>query len=401
MSLCWHVPSLISCSHCIRGACFETAINDRSYRVPAFDTHTSVRPISAEFKKGSTLPQYAAVHPKNDLLSISTCSKDLNPSVCLPSLYPILQLTTNPLEKHRKGSKESDQTSEASRSSSVNAPENSTSSHTSTYARSRETSLSAQSTLTRTSRPVSEDVTSVTLQRPSPISQPVTEIVPPVPSVPGSVISSQNVASTHPVVATVPQLTPDAPVTPEAERKVTPETRHPTESSPTTLSPQYSVRANLLSLGSITSHTRTRVGQDTFTSRNMSSPQASPSAQMNGQSGTNGVLSPPMSPKALFRSKGRLPSFTSSRAPSGNFSTTMRTYTKRSSHGNSYKIGLVQESTSALKKRSMAELGAGVYQSVSNVSYVNFLEWIRSERLTTLPHKGKPCQFPHQYRCSP
>ena len=36
----------------------------------------------------------------------------------------------------------------------------------------------------------------------------------------------------------------------------------------------------------------------------------------------------------------------------------------------------------------MAELGAGVYQDVSDVSYVGFLEWIRSERLTTLPHKG-------------
>jgi hypothetical protein len=36
----------------------------------------------------------------------------------------------------------------------------------------------------------------------------------------------------------------------------------------------------------------------------------------------------------------------------------------------------------------MAELGAGVYQSIGDVSYVRFLEWIRSERLTTLPHKG-------------
>ena len=36
----------------------------------------------------------------------------------------------------------------------------------------------------------------------------------------------------------------------------------------------------------------------------------------------------------------------------------------------------------------MAELGAGVHQSISDVSYVNFLEWIRAERLTTLPHKG-------------
>lgn len=92
-----------------------------------------------------------------------------------------------------------------------------------------------------------------------------------------------------------------------------------------------------------------------------------------------------MSPKAMFRSKGRLPSFTSSRAPSN--ITTMKTVTKRTNGGGSYKIGLVQESAAALKKRSMAELGAGVYQSVSNVSYVNFLEWIRSERLTTLPHK--------------
>jgi hypothetical protein len=66
----------------------------------------------------------------------------------------------------------------------------------------------------------------------------------------------------------------------------------------------------------------------------------------------------------------------------------MKTFTKRSNGGGSYKIGLVQESAAALKRRSMAELGAGVYQSVSNVSYVNFLEWIRSERLTTLPHKG-------------
>jgi hypothetical protein len=257
---------------------------------------------------------------KNDLLNFSTCSKALNRSVCPPVLCSILQLTSDPLGKHRKGSKEIDQNSEESRSSSVNAPENSTSSPTSTYARSRETSLSAQSTPTRTPRPVSEDVTPTTLQRPFPIPRPFSEVVPPVPIVSGSVTSSLKVASTHPAVTTVSQLTPGAPVTPKAERKVTPEAPHPADSSSPTLSPQYSNRANLSSQGSITSHTPTRVGQDTFTSKNMSSPQASPSAQINGQNGTNGVLSPPMSPKALFRSKGRLPSFTSSRAPSGNFS---------------------------------------------------------------------------------
>ncbi|KAL6702907.1 hypothetical protein ACN47E_000808 [Coniothyrium glycines] len=100
----------------------------------------------------------------------------------------------------------------------------------------------------------------------------------------------------------------------------------------------------------------------------MLSPRLSTISQSNGLGSMNGVLSPPDSPQAAFRSKGRLPSFTSSRAGSGKFS--------------------ALQSYSSLKKRSIAELGVGVYQRVSDVSYVKFLEWIRSERLTTLPHKG-------------
>jgi hypothetical protein len=100
---------------------------------------------------------------------------------------------------------------------------------------------------------------------------------------------------------------------------------------------------------------------------------------------SNGVFSPPQSPIGAFRSK-RLPSFTSSRPTSGNF-TAMKSFNKRYS-GSSNKIGLVQESGSSLQKRSIAELGAGIYQGISNVSYINLLEWIRTERLTTLPHKG-------------
>jgi hypothetical protein len=56
--------------------------------------------------------------------------------------------------------------------------------------------------------------------------------------------------------------------------------------------------------------------------------------------------------------------------------------------GGGYKIGLVQESAEFLRRKSMSELGAGVSQGIVDVSYINFLEWIRSERLTTLPHKG-------------
>ena len=93
-----------------------------------------------------------------------------------------------------------------------------------------------------------------------------------------------------------------------------------------------------------------------------------------------------MSPKGVLRPKGRLGSFTSSRATSGNFA--MKSLSKRGASGGSYKIGFVQESAISLRKRSFNELGAGVSNNISDVSYVNFLEWIRAERLTTLPHKG-------------
>jgi len=99
------------------------------------------------------------------------------------------------------------------------------------------------------------------------------------------------------------------------------------------------------------------------------------------------TFSPPSSPQTLFRSKGRLPSFTSSRATSGNFSS-MRSPTKRMNSVTNYQNTIVQDSAASLKKRSLAELGVGAYQSIGDVSYVSFLEWIRSERLTTLPHKG-------------
>jgi hypothetical protein len=51
-------------------------------------------------------------------------------------------------------------------------------------------------------------------------------------------------------------------------------------------------------------------------------------------------------------------------------------------------ISFVQETATALKRKSMSELGAGVSQSVTDASFINFVEWIRSERLATLPHKG-------------
>lgn len=102
---------------------------------------------------------------------------------------------------------------------------------------------------------------------------------------------------------------------------------------------------------------------------------------MNGSS----VLSPIESPGALFRAKGRLSSFASSRATSGNFSG-LKSPKKRVNTGN-YQNLFVQESASALAERSKKALGVA-HEGISDVTYVSFLEWIRSERLTTLPHKG-------------
>jgi hypothetical protein len=101
--------------------------------------------------------------------------------------------------------------------------------------------------------------------------------------------------------------------------------------------------------------------------------------------GLNGFGTPPRSPQPFSFNKGIQSYFAGSRSVSGNFSS-MNQVVRRGNNG--YKIGFVQDTAISLKKKSMSELGAGVYQSVANVSFVHLLEWVRTERLTTLPHKG-------------
>jgi hypothetical protein len=288
--------------------------------------------------------------------------------------------------KHRKGSREPDNISDTSQRSSLNIPEGSIVSPPSDFAHSRESSLSAQTLPTQRSRPVSEDFAASTPARASPAPRPVSEVIQKFPTVPSSTLATSPAKDNTTTPPPTQDLAPVAPSTPEAKPQSVPRISTQAPSLPKTSPPQVSVRSNLSTQTSIVSYTPERTEVTSHTS-SMTSPRVSTNGNLNGQNGTNGVLSPPMSPKTMFQRKGRLPSFTSSRAPSNNFSTMMKTPTKRANGGSSHKIGLVQESAAALKKRSMAELGAGVYQSVSNVSYVNFLEWIRSERLTTLPHK--------------
>ncbi|CAI6335559.1 unnamed protein product [Periconia digitata] len=102
-------------------------------------------------------------------------------------------------------------------------------------------------------------------------------------------------------------------------------------------------------------------------------------------SSLDGFSTPPGSPKALAHGKGRFHGM-GSRTTSAAYSSMNQVI-----HSNSnsyYEFGFVQETASSLKKKSISQLGSGVYQSVADTSFVGFLEWIKTERLTTLPHKG-------------
>lgn len=60
----------------------------------------------------------------------------------------------------------------------------------------------------------------------------------------------------------------------------------------------------------------------------------------------------------------------------------------RHTNGDSYTVYVVEKHTATLHKRCMMELGASKAQGIFSTSYATFIEWIRTERLTTLPHKS-------------
>ncbi|KAK7188148.1 nacht domain protein [Paraphaeosphaeria sporulosa] len=99
----------------------------------------------------------------------------------------------------------------------------------------------------------------------------------------------------------------------------------------------------------------------------------------------NGFSTPPDSSKTFTYKKGGINGYAGSRSASYNHST-INQAVYHGSHG--HKVGFVQETAGALKKKSITQLGAGVHQSVAGTTFYHFLEWIRTERLTTLPHKG-------------
>lgn len=99
----------------------------------------------------------------------------------------------------------------------------------------------------------------------------------------------------------------------------------------------------------------------------------------------NGFATPPESSKAFTYKRSGLNGYAGSRTVSGNYSSINQVVYQGN---NGLKVGFVQETAAALKKKSISQLGTGVYQSVAGTTFIHLLEWIRTERLTTLPHKG-------------
>ena len=54
----------------------------------------------------------------------------------------------------------------------------------------------------------------------------------------------------------------------------------------------------------------------------------------------------------------------------------------------SQRTAVVRDTAISLKRKSIAELGAGISETADKVTFIELVEWIRAERLSTLPHKG-------------
>lgn len=90
-----------------------------------------------------------------------------------------------------------------------------------------------------------------------------------------------------------------------------------------------------------------------------------------GQS--NGYHNAPESPSSYF---------------GGSTHTRVRSMNLSSLRGKSEKTTTVRDTAMALKRKSAAALGAGISDTADGVGFIQLVEWIRTERLQTLPHKG-------------
>ena len=93
-------------------------------------------------------------------------------------------------------------------------------------------------------------------------------------------------------------------------------------------------------------------------------------SKINGVDGVNASPSSIMSSPTAYRTTSY--SFRSSTSSSADASVTY----------------LINDTARALEKKGSSELGFGVFESVSDTSFIKLVEYIGNERLSSLPHKG-------------
>lgn len=121
------------------------------------------------------------------------------------------------------------------------------------------------------------------------------------------------------------------------------------------------------------------------TSKNMTT---NGSLQSNGHSSGNGSRNGTSSPQSAFRMSSQ-----PQRTPrnSGIFqpqSPGVSTLTGGQSMTRFQGSSVVSESASMIRVKAAQRLGAAASYDVFNTSFSDLVQWIRSERLTALPHKG-------------
>ena len=92
----------------------------------------------------------------------------------------------------------------------------------------------------------------------------------------------------------------------------------------------------------------------------------------------NGFKSPPQSPSVSMGSSNRRSTYMTS----SSFST------PQSHSSGSQQSTIVRDTAMALKRKSASQLGAGISSTAEKVGFIDLVQWIRDERLQTLPHKG-------------
>lgn len=63
-------------------------------------------------------------------------------------------------------------------------------------------------------------------------------------------------------------------------------------------------------------------------------------------------------------------------------------YTSSARSNGHQQSAVVRDTAAALKRKSASQLGAGISNTAEKVSFLDLVQWIRTERLQSLPHKG-------------